>query len=326
MIRTVNSRSDFIYEGDYVGGGNFLDDPNQVRVTKPYRPPVDAAGPDLPLPIRAPIPVTGGPGPVPLGARQPRPIGPQVPARPVRSKGPPKKIPTVNPGEASIRSVTREQARDRSARGQGWKRRLAVARRNWGPQGHVMTINGVRIFRRHNKVHGPDGSVVTLPVFYTKQKLVRKGKTPTSMRNLPLVPDPELRNAAPFLSVDTGQKESTLPVKKSRVMPVDDPARGVPVEGIGSLGFSREPSRGMPVQATSLEEIIAIVKDQALTNDERRYPDGPGPAAETVQVDVLPGEVDERDQGAKGPKVAKGGASKWVLGGAALAALLYLGS
>jgi len=291
MIRTVNSRSDFIYEGDYVGGGNFLDDPNQVRVTKPYRPPVDAAGPDLPLPIRAPIPVTGGPGPVPLGARQPRPIGPQVPARPVRSKGPPKKIPTVNPGEASIRSVTREQARDRSARG-----------------------------------HGPDGSVVTLPVFYTKQKLVRKGKTPTSMRNLPLVPDPELRNAAPFLSVDTGQKESTLPVKKSRVMPVDDPARGVPVEGIGSLGFSREPSRGMPVQATSLEEIIAIVKDQALTNDERRYPDGPGPAAETVQVDVLPGEVDERDQGAKGPKVAKGGASKWVLGGAALAALLYLGS
>jgi hypothetical protein len=56
-----------------------------------------------------------------------------------------------------------------------WQTKLETGRRNWGPAGHVQTYKGVKIFRGKRNEGGPNGEKVTVPVYYTKDKLVTSG-------------------------------------------------------------------------------------------------------------------------------------------------------
>lgn len=64
---------------------------------------------------------------------------------------------------------------------QAWSRRLDQAKTNWGPAGHVETFHGVKIFRGKRNITSPDGTKVTVPFYYTKQRLqVAKGTAPAA--------------------------------------------------------------------------------------------------------------------------------------------------
>lgn len=49
--------------------------------------------------------------------------------------------------------------------------RLSRVRSQWGRTGHVETYRGVRIFRGKRNIKIPDGGKITVPFFYTTQKL-----------------------------------------------------------------------------------------------------------------------------------------------------------
>jgi hypothetical protein len=54
---------------------------------------------------------------------------------------------------------------------EAWRARLKRARGQWGKTGHVETYHGVKIFRGKRNLTGPDGEKITVPVYYTKQRL-----------------------------------------------------------------------------------------------------------------------------------------------------------
>lgn len=54
--------------------------------------------------------------------------------------------------------------------------RLSRVRNQWGRTGHVETYRGVKIFRGKRNIKIPDGGKITVPFYYTKQKL--KGVLP----------------------------------------------------------------------------------------------------------------------------------------------------
>ena len=64
-----------------------------------------------------------------------------------------------------------------------WNRlgqKLARIRAEWGRTGHVETYKGVRIFRGKRNIKTPDGNKITIPFYYTKQRLkgVNNGQAP----------------------------------------------------------------------------------------------------------------------------------------------------
>lgn len=59
--------------------------------------------------------------------------------------------------------------------------KLARIRQEWGKTGHVETYHGVRIFRGKRNIQTPDGKKITVPFYYTKQKLKGVGNGPAPL-------------------------------------------------------------------------------------------------------------------------------------------------
>lgn len=116
---------------------------------------------------------------------------------------------------------------------QEWRLRLEQSRKEWGKTGHVETFHGVRIYRGKRNMVGPDGKKVTVPVYYTKQKLMGVQSTKGGvMEGLGLIhglgaeEDPTSMATVEALSLD----EIKTSINEHPLAPTETPA---PDEGPG---------------------------------------------------------------------------------------------
>lgn len=163
-------------------------------------------------------------------------------------------ITRMTPDGSGLPDSVRSRAWDQGlmpAKLDDWKARLQTARNNWGPSGLVMTHQGIRIYRGFRNIKGPGGDKVTVPVFYTKQKMVGVPSEP-------------------------GQKEDVL----QGYLPMG--GMGADTDSVGA------PST---VEASGVAQMLDKLNQLSLAPGEAPAPEsGPGPASETLKVDTLPGE------------------------------------
>lgn len=198
---------------------------------------------------------------------------------------------TATPPDGSL--LQRHQTDVRKA----WGLLKAKAKANWGKDGLVETYKGVRIFRRKITLTGPDGQVVTMPQFYTEQKLATKAHNATTLR-----PD----NPAVRLEVtDTDAELPQVAICTALPTPVDPrlPAPVMTDAGVGHLGKGNlhaehwgaieaaQSAAGTTVVAPTLAEMKTAIAQRGLAPGQPIAPDnGPGPAAGTEPIASLPGE------------------------------------